>query len=123
MKTAAPGAPESAYAWARLFVALVPGPNILAYYFGFRLVGHYLSRRGAKHALTEIIWQARPCAELSRLRPWSVPRGPRELTSNQPIRHPDDLGGIRLRVPEGWQLIDLRVLTPFPTGEAGEAVA
>ena len=35
-----------------LFVAsgvffLVPGPNLIAYYFGFRLVGHYLSRRGA----------------------------------------------------------------------------
>ncbi len=26
-------------------------------------------------------------------------RGPRELTSNRPIRHPDDLDGIRLRVP------------------------
>ena len=32
-------------------VFLVPGPNVVAYYFGFRLVGHYLSRRGAKHAL------------------------------------------------------------------------
>ena len=40
-----------------LFVAsaalvLVPGPNVIGYYFGFRLVGHYLSRRGARHALT-----------------------------------------------------------------------
>ena len=24
----------------------VPGPNLVAYYFGFRLVGHYLSRQG-----------------------------------------------------------------------------
>jgi hypothetical protein len=49
-------------------VALVPGPNVLAYYFGFRLVGHYLSRRGAKQGLTEVQWV--PCASphLSRLR-------------------------------------------------------
>lgn len=47
---------------------LVPGPNALAYYFGFRLVGHYLSRRGAKHALSEVLWTACPSAQLSRLR-------------------------------------------------------
>jgi hypothetical protein len=49
-------------------LALVPGPNVLAYYFGFRLVGHYLSRRGAIHALTGIPWSACPSAHLSRLR-------------------------------------------------------
>ena len=56
-----------------LFVAsgalfLLPGPNIIAYYFGFRLVGHYLSRRGARHALTEVQWQACASPQLSRLR-------------------------------------------------------
>jgi hypothetical protein len=56
-----------------LFVAsgalfLVPGPNIIAYYFGFRLVGHYLSRRGAKHGLTEVRWQTCASSPLSRLR-------------------------------------------------------
>lgn len=56
-----------------LFVAsgaffLVPGPNVIAYYFGFRLVGHYLSRRGARHALTEVRWQVCPSPQLSRLR-------------------------------------------------------
>ena len=49
-------------------LALVPGPNVLAYYFGFRLVGHYLSRRGAVHALTDIPWCACPSTQLSRLR-------------------------------------------------------
>lgn len=49
-------------------VALIPGPNVLAYFFGFRLVGHYLSRRGAKHGLVSVAWQARPSPELSRLR-------------------------------------------------------
>lgn len=58
---------------ALLFVAsgaffLVPGPNVIAYYFGFRLVGHYLSRRGARHALTEVRWQACASPQLSRLR-------------------------------------------------------
>jgi hypothetical protein len=56
-----------------LFVAsgaffLVPGPNLVAYYFGFRLVGHYLSRRGAVHALSEVTWTTCPTALLSRLR-------------------------------------------------------
>ena len=56
-----------------LFVAsaafvLVPGPNFIGYYFGFRLVGHYLSRRGARHALTEIDWSACASPQLSRLR-------------------------------------------------------
>jgi hypothetical protein len=46
----------------------VPGPNIIAYYFGFRLVGHYLSRRGAKHGLTEVRWQSCASPQLSRLR-------------------------------------------------------
>jgi hypothetical protein len=49
-------------------VALVPGPNILAYYFGFSLVGHYLSRRGARHGLIEVQWDKRPSVQLSQLR-------------------------------------------------------
>jgi hypothetical protein len=46
----------------------VPGPNLIAYYFGFRLVGHYLSRRGAMHGLTEVKWNSCSSPELSRLR-------------------------------------------------------
>jgi hypothetical protein len=49
-------------------VFLVPGPNVVAYYFGFRLVGHYLSRRGAKHGLDEVKWSQCPSTHLSRLR-------------------------------------------------------
>jgi hypothetical protein len=49
-------------------VALVPGPNPLAYYFGFRFVGHFLSRRGARHALNEVRWESEPNAALTRLR-------------------------------------------------------
>ena len=46
----------------------VPGPNLIAYYFGFRLVGHYLSRRGARHGLEEVTWQSCASPQLSRLR-------------------------------------------------------
>jgi hypothetical protein len=46
----------------------VPGPNLIAYYFGFRLVGHYLSRKGAKHGLTEVRWCSCASPQLSRLR-------------------------------------------------------
>nr|ALS89410.1 mitochondrial K+-H+ exchange-related protein [uncultured bacterium] len=47
---------------------LVPGPNLIAYYFGFRLVGHFLSRRGAKHGLTGVQWESCGSPQLSRLR-------------------------------------------------------
>jgi hypothetical protein len=46
----------------------VPGPNVVAYYFGFRLAGHYLSRKGAKHGLTEVRWCSCASPHLSRLR-------------------------------------------------------
>jgi hypothetical protein len=46
---------------------LVPGPNLLAYYFAFRLVGHFLSLRGARQGLA-ISWQHQASAPLSELR-------------------------------------------------------
>jgi hypothetical protein len=49
-------------------VFLVPGPNVLAYYFGFRLVGHYLSRGGAKNGLENVQWSQCPIGQLTRLR-------------------------------------------------------
>jgi hypothetical protein len=59
-------------------LALVPGPNILAYYFAFRVVGHFLSWRGARQAMDFTSWEQRPepaLAELGRLA--SVPRAAR----------------------------------------------
>jgi hypothetical protein len=47
---------------------LVPGPNVLAYYFAFRLVGHYFSLRGARQGLNGVVWTHRPSAPLSELR-------------------------------------------------------
>jgi hypothetical protein len=57
---------------APLFVAsglavLIPGPNVIAYYLGFRLIGHWLSWRGARHAATSIQWTLVPDSNLAEL--------------------------------------------------------
>jgi hypothetical protein len=49
-------------------LVVVPGPNIVAYYFAFRVVGHYLSMRGARQGLTTVTWTLDPSAELTELR-------------------------------------------------------
>ena len=45
-----------------------PGPNLVAYYFIFRLVGHYLSLRGAKRGLSGVHWDYERSAPLTELR-------------------------------------------------------
>jgi hypothetical protein len=47
---------------------IVPGPNLLAYYFAFRVVGHWLSMRGARQGLQHVTWTGRPCPPLTELR-------------------------------------------------------
>jgi len=49
-------------------IALVPGPNLFAYYFIFRLVGHFLSMRGAQQGLDRIAWTTQGSADLTALR-------------------------------------------------------
>ncbi len=46
----------------------VPGPNVIGYYFAFRVVGHYLSRKGATHGLDAVTWTTSPCDPLIELR-------------------------------------------------------
>jgi hypothetical protein len=46
----------------------VPGPNLIAYYFAFRLVGHYLSLRGARQGLDSTRWSQHPSSPLTELR-------------------------------------------------------
>jgi Mitochondrial K+-H+ exchange-related len=46
----------------------VPGPNVIGYYFAFRVVGHYLSRKGAKQGLDIVTWTTAPCDPLIELR-------------------------------------------------------
>jgi K+-H+ exchange-related protein len=48
-------------------LVLVPGPNVLAYYFGLRVVGHYLSWRGARRGLLGCAWHSRPESALAEL--------------------------------------------------------
>jgi hypothetical protein len=49
-------------------IALIPGPNVLAYYFAFRVVGHWLSMRGASQGLHRVSWSGRACPPLAELR-------------------------------------------------------
>jgi hypothetical protein len=55
-----------------LFVAsgvlfFVPGPNVVAYYLAFRVVGHFNSWRGARHAIAETAWSLHRDADLGEL--------------------------------------------------------
>ena len=48
---------------------LIPGiANLPALFFGFRTVGHWYSRGGARHGLRSVTWSSRPCARLTELR-------------------------------------------------------
>jgi hypothetical protein len=49
-------------------IALIPGPNVLGYYFLARAIGHLFSVRGARHGLKDVTWRGRPAPELTRLR-------------------------------------------------------
>ena len=46
---------------------LLPGPNLIGYYFVFRAIGHWLSWRGAGQALDQIAWTPRPEEALTEL--------------------------------------------------------
>jgi K+-H+ exchange-related protein len=45
----------------------VPGPNLVAYYIAFRLVGHVQSWRGARQAMEVIAWTLEPDPGLAEL--------------------------------------------------------
>jgi hypothetical protein len=47
---------------------LVPGPNVVGYYFAFRVVGHWLSWRGGRNGLDRVQWQTRASEPLADLR-------------------------------------------------------
>jgi hypothetical protein len=49
-------------------LVLVPGPNVIGYYFAFRVVGHYLSWRGARQGLDVVVWNTAPSEPLAELR-------------------------------------------------------
>ena len=47
---------------------LIPGPNVVSWYFTFRTIGHFMSWRGAKKGLTDIEWRGEPAAPLTSIR-------------------------------------------------------
>jgi hypothetical protein len=49
-------------------LVILPGPNIIGYYFLFRIVGHFLSVRGARQGMSIITWTLQPSPPLSTLR-------------------------------------------------------
>jgi len=50
-------------------LVVLPGPNVAAYYLAFRVVGHYLSMRGARQGLDCVKWDLRASDPLAELRP------------------------------------------------------
>jgi hypothetical protein len=46
----------------------IPGPNLIAYFFAFRLVGHWLSMRGAAQGRDKVSWTGRPSSAMTALR-------------------------------------------------------
>lgn len=46
----------------------VPGPNLVAYFFVFRFVGHYLAWRGARQGLGGVAWRMRASDALAEIR-------------------------------------------------------
>jgi hypothetical protein len=59
---------DSLLAIASGALVILPGPNVVFYYFAFRLVGHWLSMRGATQGLRKVAWTGRPCPALAALR-------------------------------------------------------
>jgi hypothetical protein len=57
-------------------LAVFPGPNLIAYYLAFRLVGHYLSLKGARHGLTGVRWTREQNHSLTDLRHATALPGP-----------------------------------------------
>jgi hypothetical protein len=51
-----------------VLLILLPGPNLIGYYFLFRIVGHFLSLRGARHGLLKTTWMKSPSEALTLLR-------------------------------------------------------
>ena len=46
---------------------LVPGPNIVSWFFFVRAIGHYLALRGATHGLNVTAWQTQASPDLTAL--------------------------------------------------------
>jgi hypothetical protein len=59
---------DSVLLLASLALVIIPGPNVIGFYFTFRVGGHFLSMRGAAQGLRKVTWTSRPCPPLGELR-------------------------------------------------------
>jgi hypothetical protein len=64
-----------------VLLILLPGPNLIGYYFMFRIVGHFFSLRGARNGLLKVAWTRRASDALTTVR--SVVGDPPE--SREPV--------------------------------------
>lgn len=48
-------------------LVLLPGPNVIGYYFIFRVIAHYLSWSGARQASVRTVWRSMPEPALTEL--------------------------------------------------------
>jgi hypothetical protein len=53
---------------ASLLLVIIPGPNVIGYYFLFRIFGHSLSLRGARQGLSRVTWMLESNPSLTTLR-------------------------------------------------------
>jgi hypothetical protein len=80
---------------ASLPLTPIPGPNVLALYFSFRAIGHFLSWGGARNGLRHVRWAyaaSGPLAELRRLpslKPAERAALARDVSSRLHLRHLD----------------------------------
>jgi hypothetical protein len=74
----------------------IPGPNLVAYVFTFRFVGHWLSMRGAARGKDVITWTPAPDARLTELRSLLQPGARRRASGVAAVA--DALGLERLDV-------------------------
>ena len=94
-------------------LVVVPGPNVIGYYFAFRVVGHYLSWKGAKQGLEVVTWTTSPCDPLIEL------RDALRLQPPQRDAHIDAVAE-RLRLPR-LSLFVNRICWPGSVAEPGPA--
>ncbi len=59
---------HAAAAAVSALLILLPGPNVIGYYFLFMTVSNFLSWRGARRGLRRIAWEGRPSEALVELR-------------------------------------------------------
>jgi hypothetical protein len=93
----------------------IPGPNVIGYYFAFRVVGHYLSRKGAKQGLEVVTWTTAPCDPLIELRD-ALKLAPKQRDARI------DAVAERLRLPRLALFVN-RICWPGSVAEPGAATS